>query len=191
MEQYKKVDLNIWVDQKEPYENLFQVGYPVDMHEDFIESKEDKKHNMNNHSKRFRDQIKLNHDKESLTEITKRKVVLANFWMNIGTEINGIRPAIVYKHDDYKFWEDIIVIPITSYEGDKVKSIGALDVELNIDDCEGLHHKSLIKVRQIKSISKKRLRHDKGSWKIKIIGNIMDERIKQQIDTNVRVMFGI
>jgi uncharacterized protein YifN (PemK superfamily) len=79
------------------------------------------------------------------------------------------------------------VIPITSY--DEEKSIDTFDIKINIDDCDELHHKSIIKIRQIKSISKKRLRKDRKSGEIKIIGQITNDEIKKQIDTNTRVMF--
>jgi hypothetical protein len=77
--EYKKVDLNIGIDQKEPYENLFQQQYFLQLHNDFIENKESKKHNMSSHSKRFKDKIKINHQKEELIEIKKRKIVLIDF----------------------------------------------------------------------------------------------------------------
>jgi DUF4097 and DUF4098 domain-containing protein YvlB len=76
---YKKVDLNIGVDQKDPYENLFQEAYPVDMHKDFIEKREDKKHNINNHSKWFRNKIKMNNKKQELAEINKWKICFVDF----------------------------------------------------------------------------------------------------------------
>lgn len=186
---YKEVDLNIGIDQKDPYENLFQQQYLLDLHNDFITNKESKKHNMNSHSKRFRDKIKINHQKEELVAITKRKIVLIDFWMNIWTEINWIRPAIIYKHDNYRFWEDIVVIPMTSY--DEEKAIDTFDIKINTNDCDELHHESIIKIRQIKSISKKRLRKDRKSWEIKIIGQITNDEVKKQIDTNTRVMFWI
>jgi len=77
--EYKEVDLNIGIDQKNPYDNLFQQQYSLKLHYDFIENKESKKHNINSHSKRFKDKIKINHQKQELIEITKRKIVLIDF----------------------------------------------------------------------------------------------------------------
>ena len=186
---YKKVDLNIWLDQKEPYDNLFQEQYLLELHNDFIENKEEKKHNMNSHSKWFRDTIKINHTKKELYPIWKWKICYVNFGMNIWTEINWVRPSIIYKHDDYKFWEDIVVIPITSYSNGDNKSKDTFDIILPKDDKNWLAKDSLIKVRQIRCISKKRLRKKKWTNLITIVGKVDDECIKIQIDKNVRVMF--
>ena len=188
---YVSVDLNIGVDQKEPYENLFQEWYPVDMHKDFLEKKENKKHNINNHSKWFRDKIKMNNKKQQLAEINKRKICFVNFWMNVWTEINGRRPVIIYKHDEYRYWEDIVVIPITSYEDEENKSKDRFDVEIEASETNWLDHKSLIKVRQIRCISKKRLQTWKDTGAVIIKGKIDDEEIKKLVDNNTRVMFGI
>ena len=95
--------LTIGVDQKDPYENLFQEQYSIALHQDFILKKEAKKHNINSHSQWMRDSIKLNHEPNELVEINKRKIVYVQFGMNVGTEINGIRPAVIYKPDEYRF----------------------------------------------------------------------------------------
>jgi mRNA-degrading endonuclease toxin of MazEF toxin-antitoxin module len=133
----------------------------------------------------------MNNKKQELAEINKWKICFVDFWMNVWTEINGRRPAIIYKHNDYKFWEDVIVIPITSYEDEENKSKDTFDVEIEANDINGLTHKSLIKVRQIKCISKKRLQTWKESGIVIINGKIDDEEIKKLVDSNVRVMFGI
>ena len=189
--EYKEVDLNIGIDQKDPYDNLFQQQYFLQLHNNFIEKREEKKHNINSHSKRFKDKIKLNHEKEETIAINKRRICDVNFGMNIWTEINWVRPAIIYKHDEYKFWEDIIVIPITSYKDEENKSKDTFDVELEKNKENGLDKNSLAKIRQIKCISKKRLRKKKNTNNIVIRWKIENEEIKKQIDSKVRVMFWI
>ena len=42
-----------------------------------------------------------------------------------------------------------------------VKSLDTFDIEIGADHINGLAHTSLIKIRQIRSISKKRIRKDK------------------------------
>jgi mRNA-degrading endonuclease toxin of MazEF toxin-antitoxin module len=113
--------------------------------------------------------------------------------MNIGTEINGIRPVIVYKSSTYKYWEDMIVMPITSFydESWEEKSQDALDVILEADLENGIDHKSLVKIRQLRCVSKKRLRRDKKSWIIKILGSIVNDDIKREINGNIKKMFGL
>jgi hypothetical protein len=46
-----------------------------------------------------------------------------------------------------------------------------------------------VKIRQIKSISKKRLRRDKRTGTIKIMGTIIDEEVRKKINDNVKEMF--
>jgi mRNA-degrading endonuclease toxin of MazEF toxin-antitoxin module len=113
--------------------------------------------------------------------------------MNVGSEINGTRPAIIYKASSYKYGEDIIVLPITSFEGvdGEEKSKDSLDVILEENKNNGIGHKSLIKVRQIRCISKKRLKKEKKTGNIKILGVVDDKALKIAITTNIIKMFGL
>lgn len=161
------------------------------MHVDFLEKREAKKHNISTHSKRMRDKIKINHMPEQLKNINKRKIVKVDFWMNIWTEINGIRPAIIYKASSLKYWEDITVLPITSYKNEEQKTVDLLDIPIQENDDNWLKNKSLIKIRQLKSVSKKRFRRNKKSKNIDIIWEIKNPFIRQQINTQIIKMFGL
>lgn len=46
-----KVSSDIWLTNASSFDNLFQKSYMNDLHTDFIENKEDKKHNINSHTK--------------------------------------------------------------------------------------------------------------------------------------------
>jgi uncharacterized protein (DUF2252 family) len=48
-----------------------------------MNSKDDKKHNMNSHTKWFRKKIKLNHLKESTAVINKWKICMVDYGMNV------------------------------------------------------------------------------------------------------------
>jgi len=154
-----QTNLMVTVTHNSKDSDAFNENRQIPMHPNFLNLKDAKRHNITSHSRWFKNKIKLNHLSEEIESINKWKICIVDFGMNIETEINGIRPVIVYKHDNYKFGEDIVVIPITSYDDEK--SIDIFDIKLEVNDCDILHHISLIKIRQIKSISKKRLRKDK------------------------------
>ena len=88
---------------------------------------------------------------------------MVDYGMNIGTEINGVRPSLVFKSSNAKYGEDLIVIPITSYEDGlhESKSIDQFDIEIIPNTENNLSHKSLLKLRQIRCISKKRVKSKK------------------------------
>jgi hypothetical protein len=73
------------------------------MHPNFLNLKDVKRYNITNHARWFKNKIKLNHLMEEIEPINKRKICIIDFGMNIGTEINGIRPVIVYKSSTYKY----------------------------------------------------------------------------------------
>lgn len=101
---------------KEDQEKLSKRDYPLQMHEDFIQNTESKKHNLISHMDWFIKKIKMNHEKENNLIINRWKICSVDYGVNIGTEINGVRPSLVFKSSSAKYGEDTIVIPITSYE---------------------------------------------------------------------------
>lgn len=64
----------------------------------------------NNENKKLYDKI-----------FTKRSIYYVDYWINIWTEINWNRPSIVIKKTSKTIWEDIIVIPLTSFKEDNLK----------------------------------------------------------------------
>lgn len=188
-----QTDLTVITTHKNEDVDLFNENYQMWMHPNFLNLKDVKRYNITNHARWFKNKIKLNHLMEEIEPINKRKICIIDFGMNIGTEINGIRPVIVYKSSTYKYWEDMIVMPITSFydESWEEKSQDALDVILEADLENGIDHKSLVKIRQLRCVSKKRLRRDKKSWIIKILGSIVNDDIKREINGNIKKMFGL
>jgi mRNA-degrading endonuclease toxin of MazEF toxin-antitoxin module len=116
---------------------------------------------------------------------------MVDYGMNIWTEINWIRPSIIFKSSNAKYGEDVIVIPITSCEWVDYKSIDQFDIELEADENNNLSHKSLIKVRQLRCISKKRLKKKKWSDRLNIFWEIVDNDLKEKINFNVKIMLWI
>lgn len=111
--------------------------------------------------------------------------------MNIWTDINWIRPSIVFKNSNYKYWEDIIVIPITSYEKEQEdsKSVSEFDIKIEANKTNWLSHDSLIKIRQLRAVSKKRFKTNK-KWIIKIIWEV-EVSLRGDISGNIRRMLWV
>ena len=145
---------------------------------------------MNSHTKWFNTKIKLNHKPECLDVINKWRVCMVDYGMNIGTEINGIRPSIIFKNSNYKYWEDIIVIPITSYKDEQEKSKDEFDVEIEASRKNWLTNNSLIKIRQLRCVSKKRLKTNRKWEEVRILWEI-EEKYHDEIETKVKTMLAI
>lgn len=193
MDNIKKVKIDVNLSEKDTFEQLYNNWYSQDLHIDFIENREEKKHNINSHSNWFNKKIKINHEKENIEIINKWKLCMVDYGMNIWTEINWIRPSLVFKSSSAKYWEDLIVIPITSYDDwlNENKSVDQFDIELEADKNNNLSHKSLIKVRQLRCISKKRVKTKKWSDKLNIFWEIIDHELKERITINVKIMLWI
>ena len=148
---------------------------------EFISETEEKKHNLNNHTLWYKEKIKFNHLAEIKNAWTKRAIYYVNYWINIWSEINGVRPSIIYKSSKSSYGEDTIVIPLTS---DKIwKSIDSFDVEILPDSDNGLKVLSHVKIRQIRCVSKKRIET--------YVGKIINEEVKNTIQSKLISMFGM
>ena len=193
MSEYKTTKIDIFLSEVPTCEWLYNNNYTQDLHIDFIENKEEKKHNINSHANWFNKKIKVNHEPESIDVINKWKLCMVDYGMNIGTEINGVRPSLVFKSSNAKYGEDLIVIPITSYEDGlhESKSIDQFDIEIIPNTENNLSHKSLLKLRQIRCISKKRVKSKKWSTKLNIFWEILDIQMRESIQTTVRMMLWI
>ncbi len=108
----------------------------------------------------------------------QRHIYYVNFGINIGTEINATRPSIIMKDWDYWFWEDIIVIPLTSITPEKSKD--TFDIPVPTIAAEWLRNDSYAKIRQMRCVSKKRI--EMYVWKV------VDDTIKQQITEAIKKM---
>lgn len=173
------IDLKIIVDNLIDNINIYKKNFTMFVREDFIIKVEEKKHNLQNHLYWLKKKIRLNQTNEKSKSSTKWAIYYIDYWINIWCEINWIRPSIIYKNSHFTSWEDIIVIPLTS---DKVnKSIDIFDVEIVPDKQNKLKNKSYIKLRQIRSVSKKRI-----EW---YIWKIIDIDIKDNVQNKLIKMF--
>lgn len=123
--------------------------------------------------------MKLSNNNEIDSITVKWSVYYVDFGINIGTEINGTRPALIYKATKFSYGRDIIVIPFTSFWEDK--SVDKFDITIQKELIDGLKNDSILKTRHIKSLSKKRL--GKFVWFLK------DDALKTEIARKLNMMF--
>ena len=63
--------------------------------------------------------------------------------------------------------------------------------EIESDFNNNLLHRSLIKIRQIRCISKKRIKSKKWSNKLNIFWEIIDNNMREKINNTLKIMFWI
>ena len=104
-------------------------------------------------------------------------LVYVNFSPVMGSEQDGIRPAVIIQNDvGNKFSPTIIILPITS------RNKKLLPTHISINDIYGLPKKSIILVEQIRTVDKKRI--------MKKIGKI-DSFLLNKVSEALKVNFGI
>lgn len=150
-----KMKLNIEIIINSLKETIFKNSYVLNLREVFIKNNESKSSGLENNVNWFLRKLKLNNSHETDSITVKWSVYYVDFGINIGTEINGIRPALIYKATKFSYGRDIIVIPFTSFREDK--SVDKFDITIQKELIDGLKNDSILKTRHIKSISKKRL----------------------------------
>ncbi len=103
-----------------------------------------------------------------------------NFGVNIGSEFNYMRPALIYQNSELSGSDTIMVIPITKFHDQKKlpehdiyleKWIGSLDMN------------SILRIWSMRSISKRRIG--------KKIGKITNSGILDIVDTKIILLLWI
>ena len=102
--------------------------------------------------------------------------------MNTGSEINGNRPALVFKDTQSSFGDDVIVIPLTT--GNAQKQPDAFDVAVQKDGVNKLFQNSYARLRQIRSVSVKRIGKKVGELKHEPIQQTINDRMKNMLATD-------
>jgi len=106
------------------------------------------------------------------------EVYLANLDPTIGTEIKKTRPVLIIQNDTYnKYDSTTIVAPITS----TVKNLGPSKV-LVTPPQGGLNMESVVLLKQIRAIDKRRL--------VKKLGMVEEETL-QSVDKAVMICLGL
>lgn len=112
--------------------------------------------------------------------IPKRwEIYYVNLWINIWSELNKIRPCIIYSQRRFNDWNNIIVIPIKSYKG---KLNNFTNVKINPSKLNNLSKISIAVIPNIRDISKKRIKD--RIWTI-------EENYLESIDKKIIRFLGI
>ncbi|QFR39355.1 type II toxin-antitoxin system PemK/MazF family toxin [Candidatus Gracilibacteria bacterium 28_42_T64] len=186
------IDFNLIVNEFLSKTKLYYKNFQFFIREDFLLRNEGKSHNLGNHIENFKEKIKINQQAENPRDFRKYDIHYVNFGINIGNEINGIRPSLIYKSNRHNRGFDIFVIPMTGlYDKNKQeKDLDGFDIVIHPNIDNKLKKESLMKVRHLKSISKKRILNKIG--RLKNLEN--DENISSlydEIDNKIKQIFGI
>ncbi len=129
----------------------------------------------------FYKKIKIHFEEYNREKLTPKKweTYLVDLWQNIWSELNKIRPCIVYSNYYVNWWNNIIIIPIKTYKTKLNKNIQVL---IEKDNLNKLEVKSIASLFSIREISKKRI--IRRIW-------ILDKRILKIIDNKISKIFEI
>ena len=186
----KNIDLEIIVKDFIDKTRLIYKNFSLFIKEDFLFKNKDKAHNLENHIENFKEKIKTNQQDENSRRFQKYDIHYVSFWVNIWNEINWIRPSLIYKSNRHNWGFDLIVIPMTWLldENWKEKDLDKFDVVISKNKSNRLKKQSILKVRHIKSLSKKRIWNQ--IWKLENI--LIDEEneiyLYDEIDNKVKQM---
>ncbi|MDQ7009081.1 MAG: type II toxin-antitoxin system PemK/MazF family toxin [Candidatus Gracilibacteria bacterium] len=110
----------------------------------------------------------------------KGEIYFVNLGKNIGSELNKVRPCIIFSLKSYNNKSGVIIIPIKSFKNKKI--IDKFQVKIETSETNNLYKSSLVDIFYIRNISTKRIN--------KYIGKLTKLEILE-IDEKVSKMFGI
>ncbi len=163
------------------WNSVFSESYRIALRDKFVENKNPKEHGFKNHLEGFVFQLKQNSKELVKQAYSKRQIYVVSYGMNTGSEINGDRPSLIYKASDSTLGEDVIVIPLTS--AFLQKQSDKYDIFVPKDKANNLFQNSYARLRQIRSVSIKRVG--------KSIGTLADEKVIQLINEQAKKMLWI
>jgi mRNA-degrading endonuclease toxin of MazEF toxin-antitoxin module len=149
----------------------------------FVENGSPKEHGFKNHVKGFVDALQQNSSPAEKQRYVKRHVYVVNYGMNTGSEINGNRPSIIYKASHSTFGDDVVVIPLTSIG--KQSQADSYDILVTKDDENKLYQSSYARLRQIRSVSVKRIGKKLGELKNDLTKKLVNDGITKMLATDV------
>jgi len=126
-------------------------------------------------------------DPVKLPRFKKGHIMWVDFGYNIGSELGGIRPAVVLEKNNSKKDKNIIIAPVRSYNssGTTKKIEGLVYVGTN----PVLSTQSYVDLKHIKSISKMRIRRARHNKINKIIIGRLSDGELDQIDIQLSKIF--
>jgi len=119
------------------------------------------------------------HHKYDYIKFKQFDIYLADLWKNIWWEINKIRPVlIIWKTRKFLKSKTLLVVPFTSYyqNNGKEKKLIPWDIIIKADSTNNLEKDSILRLRKIREISRKRIIHK--LWKLE---NSYTSKIKEKL----------
>lgn len=163
------------------WKDVFSESYKIALRDTFVNQNWPKDHSFKNHAHSFVNQIKQNNVPATKREFKKYEIYVVRFGMNYGSEINGDRPALVYKNDDFTLGDDITVIPLTSAY--QQRQTDRFDIQLQKDNQNNLFTPSFLRLRQFRAVAKARI------WKR--LGTLTNPEVITSVDTLMKQMLGL
>jgi mRNA-degrading endonuclease toxin of MazEF toxin-antitoxin module len=175
MEENYQIDVHV---KEKMGKEIFRESYEITLSKDFVENTKPKEHGVQNHIRHFVENLKQNNTSVEKQVYKKRQIYVVNYGLNVGSEINGSRPSIIYKDTGSTFGDDVTVIPLTSanYE----KKADRYDIFVTKDDSNKLYQNSYARLRQIGCVSVKKIG--------KAVGTITDEKTIEEINEAMKKM---
>jgi len=179
---FEKINVKIFWEKNDwrkifSHENFLNVG------EKFFQDRDEKKHNFYSHVKWFFKKIKLNTVFRKQFSVKKWEICLVDFWMNIWNEINWHRPALVFSKN--KWVSNVFVIPISSFKEDSF--VSKYDLIINWNDENWLKIRSVLKIEQMKIVSKNRFIKNKTTWWVVLIWKIKNDLDIESINNLIKI----
>lgn len=102
------------------------------------------------------EKIKIHNENWEWNIFKQWEIYYVNFWINIWSEFNWTRPAIIFELSRFSFWrKNVIVLPITSFK--EWKKYNQFDFKITKNELNWLKKNSIIKLFHIRDISKNRV----------------------------------
>ena len=163
------------------WKELFGESFNVKLLPDFVANTQPKEHGFKNHLHGFVQALKQNASPAQKQSYAKRQIYVVSYGMNTGSEINGDRPSIIFKASQSTFGDDVVVIPLTSAQAQKQPD--KFDIPVPKDAANKLFQNSYARLRQIRSVSVKRVG--------RAIGEVKNEDVMKAINEWIKTMLAI
>ncbi len=180
----KNINFDLKIEAKILPEKIryFMKNFMFFVSEWFLWTDRKKAHNLKNHIIDFEKKVKINNKELTKVKFSKYDIHFVDFGINIWNEINGYRPCLIFKNNRYSTWYDTFVIPFTSAinENWSKKNLYNFDLIIEPDKYNKLKKLSILKIRQMQTISKNRIW--RRIWKLednKFIYEKIDKKIKK------------
>jgi mRNA-degrading endonuclease toxin of MazEF toxin-antitoxin module len=162
---------------------LFGESFTLKLLPKFVENENAKEHGFKNHVNGFIDSLQQNSVVVEKQRYVKWHIYVVNYGMNTGSEINGNRPSIIYKASHSTYGDDVVVIPLTSIG--KQSQGDTYDILVTKDNENKLYQSSYARLRQIRSVSVKRIGKKLGELNSDLTRKLINDGITKMLGVDV------